>query len=157
MPKTFVIKGESISNLLSQGSHLYIVVTARVEDFPTDIPLTPNIREPNKKSSTYKEIFNSLVGEPKAFFNRNNGIKISAKKATQSADRKELHIEILQDSEGYTHFGVYDGGHTVTAINAAKNLGIDLKEARVKVEVTCGLNEEEVAVCALAGVVKSRW
>ncbi|MFL9458594.1 AIPR family protein [Tolypothrix bouteillei VB521301_2] len=50
-----------------------------MEDFPTDIPLTPNIREPNKKSSTYKEIFNSLVSEPKAFFNRNNGIKISLK------------------------------------------------------------------------------
>ncbi|MFL9458888.1 AIPR family protein [Tolypothrix bouteillei VB521301_2] len=88
MPKTFVIKGESISNLLSQGSHLYIVVTARVEDFPTDIPLTPNIREPNKKSSTYKEIFNSLVGEPKAFFNRNNGIKISAKKSNPKCFRK---------------------------------------------------------------------
>jgi hypothetical protein len=150
MPKTFIIKGESISNLLSQGSHIYIVVTARVEDFPTDIPLTPNVREPNKKSSTYKEILNSLVSEPKAFFNRNNGIKISAKKATQSSSGKDLHVEILQDSEGYTHFGVYDGGHTLTAINAAKNLGIDLKEARVKVEVTCGLNEEEVAICALA-------
>ncbi len=151
MPKTYIIPVKSVANLHSLGSHKFFVGTAIVESFPTDLPLTPNIREPNKKASVFKEILETLNSAPSKFFDRNNGIKISAYKVKiqKTSSGEELHVECLEDSEGYTSFGVYDGGHTIAAFSLARMLKIDLKKALVKVEITCGLPEEEVAVNAL--------
>jgi len=151
MPKTYIIPVKSVAQLYSQGSHKFFVLAAVVEHFPTDLPLTPNIREPNKKATIFKEIVESLNSGPEKFFDRNNGIKISAHqvKIHKSKDGEEVHVECLEEQEGYTQYGVYDGGHTVAAFNAARIRNIDLKKALVKVEITCGLPEEEVAVNAL--------
>ena len=151
MPKTYIIPVKSVAELHSLGSHKFFVATAIVESFPTDLPLTPNIREPNKKISIFKEILETLNSAPSKFFDRNNGIKISAYKVKihKTSSGSEIHVECLEDSEGYTSFGVYDGGHTIAAISTAKTQKIDLTKALVKVEITCGLPEDEVAVNAL--------
>ena len=151
MPKTYIIPVKSVAQLHSEGNHKFYVGTAIVESFPTDLPLTPNIREPNKKASVFKEILETLNSAPSKFFDRNNGIKISAYKVKiqKTSSGEELHVECLEDSEGYTSFGVYDGGHTIAAFSIARTHKIDLKKALVKVEITCGLPEEEVAVNAL--------
>jgi hypothetical protein len=151
MPKTYIIPVQSVAQLQSQGSHQFFVGAAKIANFPVDLPLTPNIREPNKKTSLFKEILETLNSAPEKFFDRNNGIKISAQKVrvvkTSSGD--ELHVEVLETSEGYEHHGVSDGGHTIAAFSSAIAQKFDLKKALVKVEITCGLTEEEVAVNAL--------
>jgi hypothetical protein len=138
MPKTYIIPVKSVAQLHSHRSHKFFVAAALVDSFPTDLPLTPNIREPNKKAATFKDILESLNSAPEKFFDRNNGIKISAYnvKIQKTSSTEELHVECLEDSEGYTQFGIYDGGHTIAAFNTARTLGIDLKKASVKVEIT---------------------
>lgn len=151
MPKTYIIPVKSVAQLHSVGNHKFFVGTAIVSSFPTDLPLTPNIREPNKKASVFKEILETLNSAPSKFFDRNNGIKISAYKVKiqKTSSGEELHVEFLEDSEGYTQYGVYDGGHTIATFSTAIMQKIDLKKALVKVEITCGLPEEEVSVNAL--------
>jgi len=157
MPKTYIIPVKSVAQLHSHRSHKFFVAAALVDSFPTDLPLTPNIREPNKKAATFKDILETLNSAPEKFFDRNNGIKISAYKVKiqKTSSTEELHVECLEDSEGYTQFGIYDGGHTIAAFNTARTLGIDLKKASVKVEIICGLPEEEVAVNALTANTSS--
>jgi AIPR protein len=143
MPKTYTIK---IDNYFSANPHC-IIATAHIDTFPTDLPLEPNIREPNRKSSTYRQIFDSLSTQPDKFFERHSGIVLSANKVKSSKDKLEL--EILEACEGGND-GIINGGHTVLAIDSARGYKYDLTTARIKVTIHVGLGEEDARDIALA-------
>ena len=96
MPKTWNIK---IDNYFQANPHC-IIATAHVDSFPTDLPLEPNIREANRKSATYRQIFDSLTTEPVKFFSRHSGIVLCANKVKPSKNKTELELEVLEASEG---------------------------------------------------------
>nr|ADO19251.1 hypothetical protein Nfla_7903 [Nostoc flagelliforme str. Sunitezuoqi] len=143
MPKTWNIK---IDNYF-QANPNCIIATAHVDSFPIDLPLEPNIREPNRKSATYRQIFDSLTTEPAKFFSRHSGIVLSANIVKPS--KTSLELEVLEASEGGSD-GIINGGHTVLAFEQAKNYKYDLTEARVKVTIHIGLTEESAKDIALA-------
>ncbi|BAY42087.1 hypothetical protein NIES2111_64830 (plasmid) [Nostoc sp. NIES-2111] len=144
MPKNWTLKVDQYINANSQC----IIATAHVDSFPTDLPLEPNIREPNLKSSTYKQIFDSLTTEPEKFFQRNNGIVLCVNKV-KPKNRTELELEILQANEGGND-GVINGGHSVSAFEQARANKYDLSKARVKVTIHIGLSENDAKDIALA-------
>ncbi|HYW21259.1 MAG TPA: AIPR family protein [Nodularia sp. (in: cyanobacteria)] len=145
MPKIWNIK---IDNYF-QANPNCIIATAHVDSFPIDLPLEPNIREPNRKSATYRQIFDSLTTEPEKFFSRNSGIVLSANKVKPNRNKTELELEILEANEGGSD-GIINGGHTVLAFEQAKNYKYDLTQARVKVTIHIGLTEESAKDIALA-------
>ena len=145
MPKTWNLK---IDNYF-QANPNCIIATAHVDSFPIDLPLEPNIREPNRKSATYRQIFDSLTTEPAKFFSRHSGIVLSANIAKPVKNKTELELEVLEASEGGSD-GIINGGHTVLAFEQAKNYNYNLTEARVKVTIHIGLTEESAKDIALA-------
>jgi hypothetical protein len=145
MPKTWNIK---IDNYF-QANPNCIIATAHVDSFPTDLPLEPNIREANRKSATYRQIFDSLTTDPAKFFSRHSGIVLSANIVKPNRNKTELELEILEANEGGSD-GIINGGHTVLAFEQAKNYKYDLTEARVKVTIHIGLTEESAKDIALA-------
>lgn len=148
MPKNWIIKIDN--HLQATGSCL--IATAQVGEFPTDLPLEPNIREPNKKSSTYRQIFDSLTTQPEKFFERHGGIVLSANKV--DIRKNQLELEILEACEGGSD-GIINGGHTVLAFQQAKNYKYNLTKARVKVTIHIGLMEEEAKDIALSSNTSS--
>ena len=136
MPKHWIIK---VDNYFHANPDC-IIATAHVETFPTDLPLEPNIREPNRKSSTYRQIFDSLTTEPAKFFERHSGIVLCANKVKPSKDKKQLELEVLEAAEGGSD-GIINGGHTILAFNSAKNYNYNVSEARVKITIHIGLEE----------------
>lgn len=94
MPKTWNIK---IDNYFEANPNC-IIATAHVDSFPTDLPLEPKIREPNRKSATYRQVFDSLTTQPEKFFSRHSGIVLSANKVKPS--KTSLELEIKEASEG---------------------------------------------------------
>ncbi|HEY9801976.1 MAG TPA: AIPR family protein, partial [Leptolyngbyaceae cyanobacterium] len=149
MPKTLTLK---VDQYINANPHC-IIATAHVDSFPADLPLEPNIREPNRKSSTYRQIFDSLSTQPEKFFQRNNGIVLCVNKVKQIS-RTELELEILQANEGGSD-GIINGGHTVLAFQQAREYKYDLTTARVKVTIHIGLTEEEAKDIALASNTSS--
>ncbi|WP_341529996.1 AIPR family protein [Nostoc sp. UHCC 0302] len=145
MPKTWNIK---IDKYFQASPHC-LIATAHVDTFPTDLPLEPNIREPNRKSATYKQIFDSLTTQPELFFSRHGGIVLSASQVKPNKNKTQLELEIEEVSEGGSD-GIINGGHTVLAFEQAKNYKCDLSKARVKVTIHIGLGEEEAKDIALA-------
>jgi hypothetical protein len=145
MPKTWNIK---IDNYFQANAHC-IIATAHVDSFPTDLPLEPNIREPNRKSATYRQIFDSLTTQPEKFFSRHSGIVLSANKVKPTKNKTELELEVKEASEGGSD-GIINGGHTILAFESAKNYKYGLSLARVKVTIYIGLLEEEAKDIALA-------
>ncbi|MBG1261245.1 AIPR family protein, partial [Nostoc commune] len=143
MPKTWNIK---IDNYFQPNPNC-IIATAHVDSFPTDLPLEPNIREPNRKSATYRQIFDSLTTQPEKFFSRHSGIVLSANIVKPS--KTSLELEILEASEGGSD-GIINGGHTVLAFEQAKNYKYDLTKARVKITIHIGLTEDEAKDIALS-------
>jgi hypothetical protein len=144
MPKNWTLKVDQYINANSNC----IIATADVDSFPTDLPLEPNIREPNLKSSTYRQIFDSLTTEPEKFFQRNNGIVLCVNKV-KPKNKTELELEILQTNEGGND-GIINGGHSVSAFEQARKFKYDLTKARVKVTIHIGLSEDEAKDIALA-------
>ena len=145
MPKTWNIK---IDNYF-QANPNCIIATAHVDTFPTDLPLEPNIREPNRKSATYRQIFDSVTTQPEKFFSRHSGIVLSANKVKSSKNKTSLELEVLEASEGGSD-GIINGAHTVLAFESAKNYKYNLSLARVKVTIHIGLLEDEAKDIALA-------
>ncbi|WP_375470513.1 AIPR family protein [uncultured Nostoc sp.] len=145
MPKTWNIK---IDNYF-QANPNCIIATAYVDTFPTDLPLEPNIREPNRKSATYRQIFDSVTTQPEKFFSRHSGIVLSANKVKPSKNKTSLELEVLEASEGGSD-GIINGAHTVLAFESAKNYKYNLSLARVKVTIHIGLLEDEAKDIALA-------
>jgi AIPR protein len=145
MPKNWIIK---VDNYLHANPNC-IIATAYVDTFPTNLPLEPNIREPNRKSATYRQIFDSVTTQPEKFFSRHSGIVLSANKVKPSKNKTELELEVLEANEGGSD-GIINGGHTVLAFESAKNYKYDLSLARVKVTIHIGLQEEEAKDIALA-------
>lgn len=145
MSKTWNLK---IDNYFQANPHC-IIATAFVDSFPTDLPLEPNIREPNRKSATYRQIFDSLTTEPVKFFSRHSGIVLSANKVKPNKNKTELELEILEANEGGSD-GIINGGHTVLAFEQAKNYKYNLSQAKVKVTIHIGLTEELAKDIALA-------
>ena len=145
MPKTWNIK---IDNYF-QANPNCIIATAYVDTFPTDLPLEPNIREPNRKSATYRQIFDSVTTQPEKFFSRHSGIVLSANKVKPSKNKTSLELEVLEASEGGSD-GIINGAHTVLAFESAKNYRYNLSLARVKVTIHIGLLEDEAKDIALA-------
>ena len=145
MPKTWNIK---IDNYF-QANPNCIIATAYVDTFPTDLPLEPNIREPNRKSATYRQIFDSVTTQPEKFFSRHSGIVLSANKLKPSKNKTSLELEVLEASEGGSD-GIINGAHTVLAFESAKNYKYNLSLARVKVTIHIGLLEDEAKDIALA-------
>jgi hypothetical protein len=143
MPKTWNLK---IDNYFQPNPNC-IIATAHVDSFPTDLPLEPNIREPNRKSATYRQVFDSLTTQPDKFFSRHSGITLSANKVKPS--KTSLELEILEASEGGSD-GIINGGHTVLGFEQAKNYNYNLTQARVKVTIHIGLSEDEAKDIALA-------
>ena len=155
MPKTYILKIDSHLKLASHcNKNQYIVAIAHIADFPISLPLTPNVREPNCKSAVYKQILDSLFLKPEAFFEKHNGIIISANKV-KVLNEKELELEILEYSEGYTHQGIVNGGHSVLAFNTAKGYKYNLKNARVKVVIHVGLTESQARDIAITANTSS--
>lgn len=145
MPKTWNIK---IDNYF-QANPNCIIATAHVDTFPTDLPLEPNIREPNRKSATYRQIFDSVTTQPEKFFSRHSGITLCVNKVLPNKNKTSLELEVLEASEGGSD-GIINGGHTVLAFEQAKNYKYDLTQARVKVTIHIGLFEDEAKDIALA-------
>jgi hypothetical protein len=145
MPKIYQLK---VDNYINANQNC-IVATAHVDTFPTELPLEPNIREPNKKSATYRQIFDSVTTEPEKFFERHSGIVLCANKVKPTKNKTELELEVLEACEGGSD-GIINGGHTVLAFEQARNYKYDLTEARVKVTIHIGLTEEEAKDIALA-------
>ena len=145
MPKTWNLK---IDNYFQANPHC-IIATAHVDSFPIDLPLEPNIREPNRKSATYRQIFDSLTTEPAKFFSRHSGIVLCANKVNKSKNKTELELEVKEANEGGSD-GIINGAHTVLAFDFAKNYKYDLTQARVKVTIHIGLTEESAKDIALA-------
>ncbi|WGV29054.1 AIPR family protein [Halotia branconii] len=145
MPKNWTLKIDNYINANPQC----IIATAHVDKFPTDLPLEPNIREPNKKSATYRQIFDSLTTQPEKFFERHSGIVLCANKVKPNKNKTELELEILEASEGGSD-GIINGGHTILAFEQAKNYNYDVAQARVKVTIHIGLSEDEAKDIALA-------
>jgi hypothetical protein len=145
MPKTWNIKIDSYF----QANPNCIIATAHVDTFPTDLPLEPNIREPNRKSATYRQIFDSVTTQPEKFFSRHSGITLCVNKIKPNRSKTELELEVLEASEGGSD-GIINGGHTVLAFEQAKNYKYDLTQARVKVTIHIGLVEDEAKDIALA-------
>ncbi|WDD36852.1 AIPR family protein (plasmid) [Nostoc sp. UHCC 0926] len=145
MPKTWNIK---IDNYF-QANPNCIIATAHVDTFPTDLPLEPNIREPNRKSATYRQIFDSVTTQPEKFFSRHSGIVLSANKVKPSKNKTLLELEVLEASEGGSD-GIINGAHTILAFESAKNYKYNLSLARVKVTIHIGLLEDEAKDIALA-------
>lgn len=143
MPKIWNLK---IDNYFNANPHC-IIATAHVDTFPTDLPLEPNIREPNRKSATYRQIFDSLSTQPDKFFERHSGLVLSASKVKPSKDKLEL--EILEACEGGSD-GIINGGHTILAFESARNYKYNLSKARVKVTIHIGLGSEDARDIALA-------
>lgn len=145
MPKTWILK---IDNYFNANPNC-IIATAHIDKFPTDLPLEPNIREPNRRSATYRQILDSLTIQPEKFFERHSGIVLCANKVKPNKTQTELELEILEASEGGSD-GIINGGHTVLAFEQARNYKYDLSLAKVKVTIHIGLNEVEAKDIALA-------
>ncbi|MBN3960058.1 AIPR family protein [Nostoc sp. NMS8] len=145
MPKTWNLKIDSSF----QAAPNCIIATAHVDTFPTDLPLEPNIREPNRKSATYRQIFDSVTTQPEKFFSRHSGITLCVNKVKPNKNKTELELEVLEASEGGSD-GIINGGHTVLAFEQAKTYKYDLTQARVKVTIHIGLLEDEAKDIALA-------
>ena len=150
MPKTWILKIDSYFNATPNC----IVATVHIGTFPTDLPLEPNIREPNRRSGTYRQIFDSLTIQPEKFFERHSGIVLCANKVKPNKNKTELELEILEACEGGSD-GIINGGHTVLAFEQARNYKYDLSLAKVKVTIHIGLNEAEAKDIALASNTSS--
>ncbi|MDZ8259006.1 AIPR family protein [Nostoc sp. ChiQUE01b] len=144
MPKNWTLKVDQYIN----ANPNCIIATAHVDSFPSGLPLEPNIREPNPKSSTYKQLFDSLTTQPEKFFQRSNGIVLCVNKVLPK-NKAELELEVLKANEGGND-GIINGGHTVLAFEQARANKYDLSLARVKVTIHIGLSEDEAKDIALA-------
>lgn len=149
MPKTYNLRVKNSFCLSSSSENKCIVALASVKDFPNELPLTPNVREPNRKSSVYTQILDSLYAAPEAFADKHSGITISAH-SVKNLNDNELELEILEYSEGYVHHGILNGGHTVLAFKNALEYGYNLDKAFVKVIIYVGLNDESSKDIGLA-------
>jgi AIPR protein len=145
MPKTWNLKVDQYFHANPQC----LIAVAHVETFPTDLPLEPNIREPNKRSGTYRQIFDSLTTQPEKFFERHSGIVLCANKVKPNKNKTVLELEVLEASEGGSD-GIINGGHTVLAFEQARIYKYDLTLARVKVTIHIGLDEDDAKDIALA-------
>ena len=151
MPKYYKIKVDSHFCLSADESSRTqtIVALAKVENFPCDLPLAPNLREPNPKSTVFRKILDSLFLEPGHFGERNGGIVLSAA-SVNKLSQHELVLEILDPSEGVDHYGVLNGGHTILAFKKAKEFNYDVTSAKVKLTIHVGLNEKAARQIGLA-------
>ncbi|MCC2691610.1 AIPR family protein [Nodularia sp. LEGE 04288] len=145
MPKNWIIQVDNYFN----ANPTCIIATAYVKTFPTDLPLEPNIREPNRRSATYRQILDSVTTQPAKFFERHSGIVLCANKVKPNKNKTELQLEILEGCEGGSD-GIINGGHTVLAFEQARTYNYDLSQAKVKVTIHIGLNEAEAKDIALA-------
>ncbi len=146
IPVDFVEQYQSPS---AHGLITTYFAVALVESLPTDLPLTPNLRRPNRRTEIFKQILNTLLVAPERFAERNNGIKITARgvEIGELDSQKGIWVDLGDDR---ATGGVVNGGHTLAAIAAAKIEGAPLEAARVKVEILCGLGDVEVGVTSLA-------
>ncbi|MDM9383563.1 AIPR family protein [Chlorogloeopsis sp. ULAP01] len=149
MPKIYKLLVDNHTELISTPKTKYIVGIAQVANFPCDLPLSANVREPNPNSSICKQILDSLFVAPEKFVEKHSGIIISAHKVTEVA-KGELEIEILEECEGYSHYGIANGGNSVAMFSKAQAYKYNLEKVRVKVTIHVGLTEKEVRDIALA-------
>ena len=140
MPQVYRLKVDSHVCLSSSSEHQCIIALAHVKDFP-DLPLTPNIREPNRKSSIYKQILDSLFAAPEKFGDKHSGITVSVDSVRAISDN-ELELKIFGPNKGCNHHGILNGGHTVLAFKNAAQLKYKLEKAKVKVIIYSGLTQE---------------
>ncbi|MBF2014614.1 MAG: AIPR family protein [Rivularia sp. T60_A2020_040] len=86
-------------------------------------------------------MLDSLYTAPARFAEKHSGITVSAH-AIKFLSDTEIELEVLDYSEGYAHYGILNGGHTVLAFENASKFGYNLDNARVKVIIHIGLNQE---------------
>lgn len=130
-----------------------MVAVAKAKSFPTDIPLAPNVREPNPGSDLFRSIVNTLLLSPDKFVERNNGIKIVCDSVVPLQDAlghiTALRITCKPPTEHSKGQGIYNGGHTARAIQTARIRGASLEKAQVKVELLFGLSNEDIVANSL--------
>ncbi|SRR6266568_2774361 len=104
-----------------------------------------NPREVNRRSSVYRQIVQTLTGEPGRFHERNRGITIVAKDLTYDDKRKEA---ILTLSDSKLH-GVVDGAHTLDAILETQNQPPENGwPANVFIKAIVGVDSDQIAEIA---------
>ncbi len=148
MPQVYRLKVDNHVCLSSSEENKCIVALADVKGFP-DLPLTPNVREPNSKSSVYRQILDSLFVAPEKFGDKHSGITISVDSVKVISDH-ELELTIFGPNKGCNHHGILNGGHTVLAFKHAAQLKYKLDQAHVKVIIYSGLTEEACKDIGLA-------
>ncbi|MCL1475350.1 AIPR family protein [Argonema antarcticum] len=147
----FFIPVDFVSEYGSKGENRTTTcfAVALVDSLPTDLPLTPNLRRPNKKTEVFQQILRTLRTAPERFLDRNNGIKITARsiKIEKTKSSQGVWVDLGEDK---ATGGIVNGAHTLAAIESAKIEGVPLKAARVKVEILCGLDDREVSTTSVA-------
>lgn len=89
------------------SSRTFAVAIVRAGELPK-AGYEPNVRDPNARDKTSKELKGKLVGNPESFVFGNNGAKLSVRSAILT--KNGLQVE-LAANDGY-----FNGGHTVEAI-----------------------------------------
>jgi len=104
-----------------------------------------NPREVNRRSGVYRQMAQTLVGEPARFHERNRGITVVADEL--SFDDKSKNV-VLKLSDNKLH-GVVDGAHTLDAIlEAQKNPPESGWPAFVFLKILVGVDAEQIAEIA---------
>lgn len=124
------------------GGVSYFTGVAPLEQF-ISLTLDANLRRPDKRTRTYREIQQSLQEAPEKFIGRNQGVRLTAESVNLATDRLGNVKFITLEAINGIH-GIQNGGHTVTAMAELIEKGFPFQESpRVIFGITVGEKDEE--------------
>ncbi len=116
-----------------------------LKDLPTNIPTTPNPRQPDITSKPCKQMFNTLEEAPEHFTDCNRGLLLIAEKVyfpNGNENDKKVILDFGEDEDGNTNGGLVDGGHTYAVLKNKKVMSDDaLMDLPIFVTVIEGAEE----------------
>lgn len=106
---------ETEGNEVIKTHFLFILL----KDLPSNIPTTPNPRQPDIDSKPCKQMFETLESEPEYFTDCNRGLLLTAEKVffpNSNESDKKIIVDFGADEDGETRGGLVDGGHTYAVL-----------------------------------------
>ncbi len=125
----------------------YMLVPA--SEFPADIPLDANPREPNVNRPVYRDVSRSLCqlddSREGTFHLKHRGIAIVASAVSKSRESREDGMDVYElhfpPDSGY---GIVDGGHSYEIVRKAVQEGVAPSNEYIRLEVMTGLPAAEL-------------
>lgn len=128
---------KDLGNPFGNTKQKTVYVYVNVKDLPSNLPLGPNPREQNMKTTVAKKIVTGLLEEMEIFHALNRGLVLHVRDIKFLPSKSEVIIDLPEDNM----YGVMDGGHSYKAILDYRHQLKKDQDQFVKIEVITGAEE----------------